>query len=229
MLTVGLLVELEGLVVDTLGTRAGALHAALGAEGLSVPYEEVLRAHAGTSAARALDLLGGARALDDTGRMLVLRRADDAARRVFASAPPVAVPGAAEALERLAATHRVGVVTAAERELADEWLEATQLVAYVRALRSTHDLERDARIDTWSDAARRVRLGLHASTPVLAVVPGADADDARAAGLHAVRARHDAALARLTDDVLDAILASADTSLPNAVPHSHHPPHPRDP
>jgi beta-phosphoglucomutase-like phosphatase (HAD superfamily) len=225
------LLELEGLVLDTLGTRTAALHDALAAEGVTVAYEEVLRAHAGTSAARALDLLAPARTLDATGRMLVLRRADDAARRAFTTAPPVAVAGAADALERLAATHRVGVVTAAERELADEWLEATQLVALVRVLRSTHDLDRDARIDTWRDAARRVRLGLDASAPVLAVVPGADADDARAAGLHAVRARHDAALARLSDDVLEAILAACDPAAPahpSHVPHATHPPHPHD-
>lgn len=215
MAPIGLLIEPEGLLFDTLRTRATALHEALAAEGVPRRYEDVLRAHAGTSAARALEALVPGDALDVTGRMLVLRRAGDAAAGAFEAAPPAVVPGAAAALERLAATHRVGVVTAAERELADAWLERAELVALVRVLRSTHDLDRDARLDAWRDAARRVRLGLAPDAPVVAVVPGPDADDARDAGLVASRARHDAALARLTDDVLEAIVAT----------HGHVPPH----
>jgi beta-phosphoglucomutase-like phosphatase (HAD superfamily) len=203
-----LLLELEGLVVDTLATRADALHAALAAEGVRATYEDVLHAHAGTGAERALATIPAAAALDDVGRMLVLRRAADLAATRFASAPPVVQPGAADALERLAATHRVGVVTHADRELAEAWLEGAALVAYVRVLRSTHDLAPHERIATWRDAATRLRLGLDPATPVLAIVPGPDADDARAAGLVGVRSRTDAALARLTDDVLDAILAA---------------------
>ena len=206
---IALLLELEGLVLDTLGTRADALHGALAAEGIDVPWETVLHAHAGTGAARALDAIPVAAALDDTGRMLVLRRAADAAAAAFASAPPTLLPDAAAALERLAADHRIGIVTHGDREHADAWLERTELVALVRVLRSTHDLETAARRAIWRDAAQRLRLGLPDTTPVLALVPGADADDARAAGLAALRVRPGASLARLTDDVLAALLDAA--------------------
>ncbi len=210
-----LLLELEGLVFDTHAVRADALHAALAAEGVPVAWETVLHAHAGTSADRALDALAAAKTLDATGRMLVLRRAADAAARAFETEPPALLPGAADALERLAGERRVGVVTHAPRELADDWLERTELVAWVRVLRSTHDLDAAARVAVWREGARRLRLGLDARTPVLALVPGTDADDARAAGLAALRTRPGASLARLTDDVIAALIDAAHGSTPH--------------
>ena len=167
MLT-AVLLELEGVLVETAEARAAALAQALADEGVR-------------DAARLA-------ALDETGRDLVTLRA----RRHFAArvAGGVAlVPGAPAALERLAARVPVGVVTRATRREADLLLGGTPLRDLVAFVITADDAPAKPSPAAYTLARHRLqaRLGGRAADGVVALEdsgPGIDA--AAAAGLAVV-------------------------------------------
>ena len=167
MLT-AVLLELEGVVVETATARAAALAQALADEGVG----------------DAADLA----ALDETTRDLVTLRA----RRHFAgrvAGGVTLVPGAPAALERLAARVPVGVVTRATRREADLLLGGTPLRDLVAFVVTADDARAKPSPAAYALARRRLqaRLGERVADGVVALEdsgPGIDA--AAAAGLAVV-------------------------------------------
>ncbi|HSA57897.1 MAG TPA: HAD family phosphatase [Gemmatimonadaceae bacterium] len=110
------LFELEGVLADTATARREALLASLRTNGVELTAQEYHETCAGLdleAAARAAHRLR-ARPLDDTGAALCARRADDLYRASLGKGL-VLVEGAREALERLHAVTRLGLVTRASR------------------------------------------------------------------------------------------------------------------
>ena len=110
-----LLIEIEDVVVPTRDARRAAWRSALGGHGI-VTTERALDAATGLATAPAIAaiLAASGATLDATGRALAAHHAD----RLFSerlSAGMVLVDGAAGALETLAATARLAVVTRARR------------------------------------------------------------------------------------------------------------------
>ena len=96
-----LAIEIEELVFDTLSLRAIALRDALAHEGVAVALRDVMAAHGGVTVLMALSALDAANRLDDVGRDLALRRAEDAASASLERALPVFDPDARDRLATL--------------------------------------------------------------------------------------------------------------------------------
>jgi hypothetical protein len=174
--------EIEELLFDTLGMRAEALQSALAAEGVPVPLDELLAAHAGVPAVMALEQLRRAHPLDDVGAALVLRRAADVMSAFLARHSPAFDRSACVTIEVLATEHRIGVVTRATREDAQRLLAQVGLEAVCSVVRSLADLDAHARATVWHDMPRLLR-----TDHVVAVVPHGLVASASAAALIALR------------------------------------------
>ena len=187
MTAMGVVLEIEELLFDTLGTRVRALVGALSAEGCEADDEAVTDAHTGRTALMALQVLPAARALDAVAFDLVLRRADDAATSAFRSAPPSFDAAVRDALVTLGNEIPVGVVTRAAVADAEAWLEIAGLTPSVRCMRSLGDVATDDIPHIFTDAVRRLHR-----TAGIAIVPAPLVAPAAAAGLRTIASgRHD--------------------------------------
>lgn len=181
MTRTALIFEIEVLLFDTLSLRARALLQALAHEGVTALYEDVERAHAGRPAALAVQELASADSLDEIGRDLVVRRADDAVTAAMARGAPSFDTRARDALVAAAAEFPLAVVTCARHEDAQHLLTLADLDASVTTIRSLAATAGGEQHTAWTDARRRV----HADHGV-ALVPGPLIVGARRAGLTTV-------------------------------------------
>ena len=177
------LLEIEELLFDTLALRASALQQALEAEGVSVDLRSVTLAHSGRPVGATLAHLGEAKALDATGRYLVLRRASDLAAEAIAQGAATLRTDVAAAIEALAAEFPIAVVSRASRIDAQKLLELAGLDVYIATVRSLGDLRERDQHEAWQAAYDR----LHADRGV-AFAPEPLLPGARRAGLLVVRA-----------------------------------------
>jgi HAD superfamily hydrolase (TIGR01509 family) len=124
-----LLIELEDVIIPTRHARRAALRTAVAAQGV-VASDAALDAGTGLGTASALDavLAAAGKTLDATARALAVHHADRLLSERLA-AGLVLVEGAAGALEALAATARLAVVTRARRTDADYMLALAGLTA----------------------------------------------------------------------------------------------------
>lgn len=213
------LFELEGVLVDTHAARRDALRRALADDGVTLTPAAYDAWCAGLpaddAAAVALSRLAAtsdaARALDDTARELMARRAE----RAFAShlaAGATLAPGARAALDALAGALRLGLVTRARRREVDGVLALAGLEAHFACIVTADDV-RSPRPAPDGHRLALARLAARGGATASATV--AFEDDAlgvaaaRAAGLRTVRVASSAH--RASDD--DARGASPDARL----------------
>ncbi len=201
MTRTALIFEIEALLFDTLSLRAHALMQALEDEGVTALYGDVERAHAGRSTTLALQELAGADSLDETGRELVVRRAEDAVTAAMGRGAPSFDARARDALTAAAAEFPLAVVTCASQEDAQHLLTLADLDACVTTIRSLAATADGEHHTVWADARRRV----YADHGV-ALVPAPLLVGARRAGLTTVHVGADADDG--TDDRADARLVS---------------------
>ena len=154
-----LLIEIEEVLFDTLAMRAHALCTALQHEGLTLALDDVRSAHAGVTAAMALDAMPAAAELDDVSRDLVLLRAADDFRTALSTGLPSFDRAARDEVERLAAEFRIGVVSRASCDDAQRMLEQGGLDVCIRSVHSLGDLSQAEQRDVWSTAATRLHGG----------------------------------------------------------------------
>ena len=173
-----MLLEIEEVVFDTLAMRAHALYLALQHEGVTLALDEVRSAHAGVTAAMALDAMPDSAALDVVTRDLVLLRATNDFRAALSSDMPSFVRAARDAVERLAAEFRIGVVSRAACDDAQRMLEQAGLDMCIGSLHSLSDLPPAEQRQVWSAAAAR----LHGGTAI-AIGPRGILAGARRSGL----------------------------------------------
>jgi hypothetical protein len=162
-----LILEIEEFLFDTRSVRAAALCDALEQEGASIDRERVAVAHRGVPAAMALQRLAPLLDLDPTGHDLVLRRAADAASRIFSVHLPAFDADSRDALETIHSDCAIGVVTRATSAEALQWLEAAGLDASVATVRSMAPLAPAEYAACWADALRRS----HATRGVAVAAP----------------------------------------------------------
>lgn len=207
MMRTGILFEIDGTLFDTDEIRAGALHAAMRSEGISVSRDDVTRAHVGVTAAMTIDALPATAGLDDTAHELVLLRASRAVDAELDVRMPSFDVDARDAMLAMAAEFALGVVTRATRAQAQRMLEQAALESYVTVVRSLAELPMERHVIAWSEAAAR----LHAEQ-VAAIAPAAMLRAAREAGLRAI-------VLGVADDVgqhpSDHVLASLATLQPS--------------
>lgn len=106
------LLEFEGIVVDTQAARRDALVDAFGAHGVALTTEDYWDCCAGYPMPTGIRNLAASRALtlDDTALDLITLRAERTLGQYLAKGA-LLVDGARSAIERLAARHRLGVVS----------------------------------------------------------------------------------------------------------------------
>ncbi|MBC7843304.1 MAG: hypothetical protein H7099_13370 [Gemmatimonadaceae bacterium] len=151
-MTVGLVVEIEELVFDTLTMRTDALQLALTLEGVRVTHADVRRAHSGATAAMALDALGASAPMDMVARDLVLTRTATAMRAILDRGTPSFDAIARDRVVELSAEFPIAVVTRAGTVDAQRMLEESGLEACIRTIRSLGDLPEPAQHDVWAEA-----------------------------------------------------------------------------
>ncbi|MGZ9194406.1 MAG: HAD family hydrolase [Gemmatirosa sp.] len=191
------LFELEGVLVDTHAMRRDALRRALADEGVALTPGQYDAWCTGLSpddaAAEAVRRLApttdAARALDDTARELVARRAE----RTFSTglaADMTLTPGARAALDAMAGMLRLGLVTRARRREVDGVLALAGLEAHFACIVTADDV----RVPRPAPDAHRLALARLAArggaAPAATVAFENDAlgvAAARAAGVRTVR------------------------------------------
>ena len=166
---------------DTLELRSRILNEALVREGVTVPLDDVRRAHAGVPALTALADIEAYGTLDDVGQALVLRRYADAVTESFTRAIPSFDPSVHQTIGLLAAEFPLGVVTRAERGDAQWLLEQAGLDACFTTIRSLADVHASSQQLAWSEVFSR----LHADRGV-ALAPAYLLLGAAEAGLQTV-------------------------------------------
>ena len=159
MIHAALLIEIEEVLFDTLAMRAHALCTALRHEGLTLALDDVRSAHAGVTAAMALDAMPVAAELDDVSRDLVLLRAADDFRAAVSTGLPSFDRAARDTVEQLAAEFRIGVVSRASCDDTQRMLEQAGLDMCIRSVHSLSDLPPAEQRDVWSTAAMRLHGG----------------------------------------------------------------------
>jgi beta-phosphoglucomutase-like phosphatase (HAD superfamily) len=207
---IAVVMEIEEVVFDTLGVRANALHGALRAEGVDVPLDAVVAAHAGTTARRALDALPNAKLLDEVVRDLVLRRTTDAVRHALDDGWPAFDTPAHDAVRQLSLDVPMAVVTRASRDDAMRMLEQTGLEVCFRTVLSLEEQSRHEQPAIWTLAASRL-FGRR----VFAVGPPQVLDGARVAGLVTIAVAASGSAAHHTLASLTQLDASYLASLPD--------------
>jgi HAD superfamily hydrolase (TIGR01509 family) len=130
MRPVSLLLELEGIVADTIAARRLALAEALAAIGRALLDDEIAHAADGHAAARAASIAARALSLDTTDEELIALRADRAFEERVGRGVSL-IPGAREAVQTLAARLRIVVVTRAPSRAADRILALGDLDSVV--------------------------------------------------------------------------------------------------
>lgn len=219
-----LLIEIEDVVVPTRDARRAAWRTALGEHGIATT-ERALDAAAGLATAPAIAAVLAAlgATLDDTGRALAVHHAD----RLFSerlTAGMVLVDGAAGALETLAATARLAVVTRAHRADIDFILGLAGLASLFEVV-----VTGDDPVAPWPDPAplRRAvdKLARRRQLRAGRVVALADAMPAiraaRAAGVRCVAVGTFPAHEALAADALAASIRDITPALVAAVTQAH--------
>ncbi len=180
-MSIALVFEIEELVFDTLTMRTDALQLALTLEGYPLTHDVVRRAHAGATAAMALDALAVAASMDVVARDLVLARTATAVRAILERGTPSFEAVARDRLAQLSTEYPLAVVTRADRHDAQRMLEQAELDVCIRTIRSLGDLPESAQHDVWAETRSRLfadRCVAIARRPLLAA--------ARRAGFAAV-------------------------------------------
>lgn len=187
-MTVVLLFELEGVLVQTLAPRAEALAAALAPEGITISAARALELVRGRSVRRAVAAaaLAGKVAFDLVMVDIVAATAERTFAATTASGGVVLAPGAAEFVARAQAAARCALVTRASRSEADLLLRLAGLDDAFECMVTMEDVVEEKP----APAAYRTvleRLGRKRPLPVRATVALEDGADgaraARAAGL----------------------------------------------
>lgn len=155
-MTVGLVVEIEELVFDTLTMRTDALQLALTLEGVPVTHAVVRRAHGGATAAMALDALGATAVMDAVTRDLVLARTATAMRAILDRGTPSFDAIVRDRLAELSAEYPISIVTRGATADARRMLEESGLDACVRTVRTLGDLPASAQHGVWAEARARM-------------------------------------------------------------------------
>ena len=135
-----LLLEWEGTLCDTAPIRTRALAAVLAEDGVAVDPASLATRAAGVPTATAVRavLAGAAIAADETAIELLTLRVD---RRIGAALREglALVPGARNAVERLAARTRLGIVTRSNRAEAEQVVAAAELEHAITCIVGTDD------------------------------------------------------------------------------------------
>ena len=168
-----LIIEIEELLFDTLDRRSRVLTESLVREGVTVPLDDVRRAHAGVPALAALAAIPAYGRLDDVGQALVLRRYADAVTESFTRAVPSFDPSVHHTIELLASEFPLGIVTRAERGDAQWLLEQTGLDACFTTIRSLADVHASAQQLAWSEVFSRLLADRGAAFASANMLPGA--------------------------------------------------------
>jgi HAD superfamily hydrolase (TIGR01509 family) len=183
-----LLVELEGILVDTRAARRGALADALLAIGHALPDDQLAWAADGHAAARAASLAAALVPIDPTDEELTALRADRAFEERIARGLTL-LPGAREALESLAGRMRILAVTRAPSRAAEQMLALGGLEACVSGVVAAEQAL-EPKPSPSGHARALERLARFGVTDPRAVVALEDAPDgvaaARAAGVHVI-------------------------------------------
>lgn len=187
-----IVLEPDGLLFHTDMLRSQALHAALADEGVGIAEGVVAVAHLGVTASMALDALGAALSLDDTGRDLVLRRTADRVRAALDGAMPNFDPIIAGNLQTLAAVYPLAVVSRATRADAERMLEQANLSMLVRTVRSLDGLAEADQQPVWTAAVAHCL-----ASRGIAIAPAPLRSSARRAGLATIDAPGGATLQQL--------------------------------